>query len=185
MDDYDPTEHWLPADVRTCQCPDCHNHGPFNREDRSVCGVIFRLSKEGTQCMRCAQYYCARCSLKCGLCDGGMCRKCDGCDTCESVVCSSCTDRHFCGLCHRMCCIDFPRCEFDWKVCDFCNFVVCKDCDRHRKRIFFSCRVDECDKTCCGDCLSRKTVFPCKDCRYWYCADCRRMHNQEPCDEEE
>jgi len=183
MDGYDPTEHRLPADLRQCQCGHCASHDRLNRGDVSRCTRPFRLSVEGTQCSRCDTHFCELCSHKCFQCMGPLCLACDGCDTCEQVLCVACHNRKYCNICRAMCCDDAPRCEFAWRKCDTCDFVLCDECDFHREGIFFGCDHPQCDKYCCGACLSVNTVFPCELCRYWYCEDCREQHNAFPCDE--
>jgi len=164
---FDPTKRGLPAALRVCQCSGCDKHKSLF-DDSDICGNPFLLW-QGNECGRCGTNNCPDCKLECKKCDRQVCRACDGCDVCESFLCTDCYDRETCRDCgEKVCCRNKMCCD---DICDSCGRVMCDDCIYFGKNVSQPChgKKYECEKRFCPDCLSDATRFTLKD---FLCLDC-------------
>jgi len=177
---YDPTEHGLQVDHRSCQCEGCRQHDDWISSD--VCARPFLLSREGTECNRCLSAYCTLCAVHCGLCQAAMCRKCDFCTWCECTVCPSCAPKKQCDSCQLVYCDSPDRCAVEMHTCNFCGSSVCEPCQVDTDT--FICNDPDCQVRSCRECLSTSTLHPCHACTDMFCPEhrlLRHRHSARPC----
>jgi len=123
---FDPTMHGLPSECRTCECDGCRLH--MNWICDEMCARPF-LAHNGTCCSKCGIRNCEICSMHCRDCALSLCRPCDGCNECETYVCSTCVKKVVCTICEEKYCeADGERCIFGGSHCRQCDLVVCQSC---------------------------------------------------------